>query len=164
MALWSADVVNDVSRPFASYVVGACLSRLQKEATEFPLKPDESFALLHDLAAAWAVLPLSIQLNCPFSLHAGKGARVKALFSTLAEEGRVAIADQVRGWAEAYVDWVHDRPDDARQLIENREVRDLKTLDGHFRALIDADTRGEIQPRGESEMSKRKRSSPPAEQ
>jgi len=165
VAGWNPARFEDVPRPFARQVVGACLSRWNKNEAIFHVDPGDSIELLSDIAAAWSVLPLYAQLNCPFSLHAQRGTRVKALFSTVAQGNDAEVSDSLKQWAVEYVDWVHDRPDDVRLLTEGRAIRDLNTLVSQFQALT-AEARSvdsvESVPRktGERAMSKRRSDAP----
>jgi hypothetical protein len=162
VAGWNPARFEDVPRPFARQVVGACLSRWSRNEAMFHIDPRDSIELLSDIAAAWSVLPLYAQLVSPFSLHAQRGARVKALFSTLAQANDSEVSDGLKRWAAEYVDWVHDRPDDVRLLTEDREIRDLKTLEERFRALTAEARNVASAPRkaGEGAMSKRKPDAP----
>jgi hypothetical protein len=165
VAGWSPARFEDVPRPFARQVVGACLSRWSKNEAVFHVEPRDSIELLSDIAAAWSVLPLYAQLACPFSLHAQRGTRVKALFSTVAQGSDAEVSDSLKRWAAEYVDWVHDRPDDVRLLTEGRVIRDLNTLVSQFQALT-AEARSmesvKSVPRktGEGAMSKRRPDAP----
>jgi hypothetical protein len=135
IARWNVARFEDVPRPFSCDVAGACLSRWSRNEAVFHVEPRDSIELLSDIAAAWSVLPLYAQLASPFSLHAQRGARVKALFSTHTQGNDSEVSKNLKRWVAEYVDWVHERPDDVRLLTEDREIRDLKTLEDRFRAL-----------------------------
>src|SRR5260221_3924658 len=93
IAAWNAARFENVQRSFARQVIGACLSRWSRGHTVFHVGAKDSIELLSDVAAAWSVLPLYAQLACPFSLHAQRGARVKALFSTAAAGSDAEVGD-----------------------------------------------------------------------
>jgi hypothetical protein len=162
IAAWNAARFESVPRTFARQVVGACLSRWSRKEGVFRVDPTDSTELLADVVASWSILPLYAQLACPFSLHAQRGARVKALFTTLAAGSDAEIPDNLKRWSATYVDWVHDRPDDVRLLIEGREIRDLKALESQFEALTAEPRSVERVPRsaGKGAMSKQRPAAP----
>jgi hypothetical protein len=157
MAGWDASRFLDVSPEFARDVAGMVLSRWSNRSQGcFHLEPRDSIELLTDLSAVWSVLPLQAQVACPFSLHAQKGARVKALFSTLTKESE-PVPEKLKQWAADYVDWAHDRPDDVRYLTQDREIREVKTLDERFQALTAKAQASEGELRSQREEGSRKR-------
>ncbi len=128
---WDSTGFESVPRDFARDVIAACLSRWSRSEAVFHVEPRDSTPLLLDIAAAWSALPLYGQMNCPFSLHAQRGARVKALFSTVAPDSEV-VSENLKRFAAEYTSWIHDRPDDVHFLTEDREIRELKGLEARF--------------------------------
>jgi hypothetical protein len=159
---WDSTGFESVPGDLARDVIAACLSRWSKsDAAVFHVEPRDSKELLLDIAAAWSALPLYGQLNCSFSLNAQRGARVKALFSTLAP-GSDVVSDNLKQFAAEYAAWIHDRPDDVHFLTEDREIRELKGLEARFTEVKNAAPLVPVaesmsENREEGAMSKKKR-------
>jgi hypothetical protein len=149
---WSEMPFEEVEHALAQTVIEICVSRVSNpEPIAVPLPPQSStLAALRGAAAAWASLPMAIQRASEFSIDAKKGTRVKILFTTAGRGEQPQANQQTREFAASYIQWLHDRPDDARDLIMNPDITDGPTLRRTFEqakvplAILHADARAPL--------------------
>ncbi|HVE70300.1 MAG TPA: hypothetical protein VNI54_02950 [Thermoanaerobaculia bacterium] len=114
VAPWSAVDVQTYDRDDASAVLSALLAGIPRPDDTFHASLPATDDRLHLLVNVWALLPIVFQRALSCALDAQAGARVTVAFA--AADAKVPGA--VRKLARRWVDWVYDRPDDARRLIE----------------------------------------------
>ncbi len=133
VAEWSEVPFEDVETALAKAVIEICVSRVSNgEPITVPLPPQSSLEALRGVAAVWSSLPMAIQRASEFSIDARPGTRVKILFTTAGSEPQPKVTQQTREFAASYIQWLHERPDDARALIMNPDISDATTLRSEF--------------------------------
>lgn len=121
VAAWSTVGAEQYSREELAGVVAAFLASIPREETITAPAAD-----LRLLATAWSLLPLSFQETITWSLDAAGGARVSVAFTAGASS---PIPRSVNALARRWVDWVLDRPDDAKRLIETTRATSLRDFE-----------------------------------
>jgi hypothetical protein len=151
---WNITPVKYVDRSLVQTVIENCLASVNRpETLTVPLPPQPSpLEVLRDVAAAWCSLPLAIQRTSSFSVGALPGTRVKLLFTAAGQRQAPVINPQIRQLASSYIEWLLDRPDDARALIVNSAIRDAQMLQNAYQQMNEP----RAAAREEPEMSKKK--------
>jgi len=154
---WNVTPLRNVDATLAQTVIENCLLSVNRaDAQTVPLPPQpSSLDVLRDVAAAWCSLPWAIQRASPFSVAALAGTRVKLLFTAAGQSPRPVINSATREFAASYIQWLQDRPDDARALIVNPTIQDAQTLASAFQQANEP--RVPAAPREEPDMAKNKR-------
>ena len=145
VASWSSVNVEGYAREDLSAILGALLAGIPRPDTTIHARLPHEVDRVRMLVNAWPLLPLVFQRALSCSVDAQEGAKVQVAFSG----APATIPSEIHKLARRYLGWVFDRPDDARQLIENLNSPALTEFERELKAAQNAFT-------GESPMTKPK--------